>query len=69
MHYADDKNTCATEASKWYVTEAGKWHAAAAGKWHAAKLPLVGNGKLARSLEPRLSVPDFVSQLMEGGAQ
>ena len=60
-HYADNKNTCATEARE--------WHAGIAGKWHAAKLPLVGNGELARSLEPRLSVPDFVSQLMEGGAQ
>ena len=38
------------------------WHATEAGKWHVTTLPLVGNGKLARSLKLRLSVPDFVSQ-------
>ena len=42
-----DDNTCVTET----------------GKWHVIKLPLIGNRKLARSLEPRLSVPDFVLQL------
>ena len=53
----------ATEAGKWHGTEASKWHGTEAGKWHAAKLPLVGNGKLASSLKPRLSMPDFVTQL------
>ena len=53
----------ATEAGKWHATEAGKWHVTEAGKWHAAKLPVVGNGKLASSVEPRFSIPDFVSQL------